>query len=104
MAHYLVVARPRQERMAELADLLRRGAFVGMQPFGTSLSYSLNHARLRDDGFAVWEELDYCDPPLAQEREAVLDDFFEDLTVKAVESGDGWAEIEHHPRLFPDLP
>ena len=39
-----------------------------MRPFGRSLTYSLEHARLRDDGYAVWEEEDYCAPPLAQER------------------------------------
>ena len=49
-----------------------------MRPFGRSLTYSLNHAGLRDDGYAVWEE-DYCSPPLAQERAAALDEFFDDL-------------------------
>ena len=33
--------------------------------------------KLRDDGYAVWEEEDYCTPPLAQERAAVLDGFFD---------------------------
>ena len=46
---------------------------------------------MRSDGVAVWEEEDYCDPPLAQEREAVLDDYFGDLRVEAVkEGGGGW--------------
>ena len=33
-----------------------------MRPFGRSLTYSLNHARFREDGYAVWEEEDYCYP------------------------------------------
>ena len=65
---------------------------------------SLEDARLRDDGYAVWEEEDYCSPPLAQERAAALDEFFDDLEVTVVERGEGWAEIEELPRLFPQLP
>ena len=46
-------------------------------PFGKSLQYSLENARLDDDDddgeFAVWIEEDYCSPPLAMEKEAVLD-------------------------------
>jgi len=45
-------------------------------PFGKSLQYSLENARLDDDDdgeFAVCIEEDYCSPPLAMEKEAVLD-------------------------------
>lgn len=103
MAQYLVVARPKLDRMAELRRLLEREAFASMKPFGDSLSYSLNNARQREDGYAVWEEEDYCSPPLAQERAAVLDEFFEELTVAPVEAGRGWDEIQNLPSLFPDL-
>ena len=34
---------------------------------------------------------DYCSPPLAQERAAVLDEYFEDLRVTAVQRNEGWA-------------
>lgn len=83
---------------------LRKGAYKSMRPFGKALTHSLHNARVRDDGYAVWEEEDYCTPPLAQERAAALDEFFEDLDVKAVEKGDGWKDIEGLPRLFPKLP
>jgi hypothetical protein len=56
MAYYLVSARPLAPRMDDLeAKLIER---------------------------AVWEEEDYCRPPLAQEREAVLDHYFEELSVE----------------------
>ena len=104
MAHYLVRASAIRDRLPELEDELRRGAFVGLEPFGREVSRVLADARVRDDGSATWEEEDYCRPPLAQERAAVLDDYFEAIEVEPVERGDGWGRIEALPRLFPGLP
>ena len=103
MAYYLVTAKLKPERLPDLRRNLQKGAYVNMQPFGGSLTYSLENARLRDDGYAVWEEEDYCTPPLAQERAAALDEFFDDLQVMVVERGEGWTEIEGLPRLLPQL-
>ena len=71
-----------------------------MQPFGNALHYSLENARLDPQGWAVWEEEDYCRPPLAQERAAVLDTYFTDLGVERVEKGEGWEEIETLPKFW----
>ena len=60
MTHYLVTADPKTTKLDELRDRLARDEFVGMKPFGRSLTKSLRGARLRDDGVAVWEEEDYC--------------------------------------------
>ncbi len=103
MAYYLVVAKPQPDRLSDLLSNLQQRAYITMRPFGRFLTYSLENARLRDDGYAVWEEEDYCTPPLAQERAAALDEFFEGLEVTRVEKGEGWARIEELPRLFPDL-
>jgi hypothetical protein len=103
MAHYLVRATPKAERLAELADRLAKDAFVDLQPFGRALSKGLRDARVQADGAAVWEEEDYCSPPLAQERAAVLDHYFDDLKVEALRPGAGWLRIEALPRLFPEL-
>ena len=103
MAYYLVTAKPKPDRLPDLLGNLQDRAYVNMQPFGRSLTYSLENARLRDDGYAVWEEEDYCSPPLAQERAAALDEFFDDLEVTVVEKGEGWARIEELPRVFPQL-
>ena len=78
MAHYLVTAKPKTGRLEDLLANLRRDVYASMRPFGRALTYSLQNARLREDGNAVWEEEDYCSPPLAQERAAALDEFFDE--------------------------
>ena len=103
MAYYLVTARAKQDRLSDLEARLANDAFVAMRPFGMALTRSLRGARLRPDGTAIWEEEDYCRPPLAQERAAVLDTYFEGIDVEAVGEGVGWKRIAELPRLFPDL-
>lgn len=103
MAHYLVTARPKPGRLGDLLGNLRKDKYASMRPFGKALTYSLRNARLREDGYATWEEEDYCSPPLAEERAAALDEFFEELAVTPVKSGMGWKKIEGLPRLFPEL-
>ena len=102
MAFYLVSAVPKHGRLEELGERLARAEFSPLRPLGATLSASLKEARIRKDGVAVWEEEDYCAPPLAQERAAVLDDYFHELRVEKVEQGEGWSKIEPLPRLFPD--
>ena len=72
-----------------------------MRPFGGSLDHGLRNAKVRQDGFAVWEEEDYCVPPLAQERAAVLDDYFDHLTVEDIgDPGQGWMKITGLPSFW----
>jgi len=103
MAHYLVTASPRSQLMDELRDKLARNEFIPLRPFGRALSASLRRARRLPNGQATWEEEDYCQPPLAQERAAVLDQYFDELTVEPVVEGTGWELIEPLPALFPKL-
>lgn len=103
MAHYLVTGKPKSERLGRLLANLREHAYVSIRPFGKTMTRSLENARLREDGYVIWEEEDYCSPPLAQERAAALDEFFDELKVAPVKEGAGWEEIEQLPRLFPDL-
>jgi hypothetical protein len=49
---------------------------------------------------AIWEEEDYCVPPLAQERAAVLDEYFTDLEVRHVNKDAGWEEIEQFKKIW----
>ena len=100
MAYYLVQAKPVQELTTDLHMILQSGEIRAMRPFGQALQHSLEHARIQEDGFAIWEEEDYCNPPLAQERNAVLDTYFEELSVERVEQGKGWKQIEHLPGLW----
>ena len=103
MAHYLVRAKPRPERLAELRTELEKNTFLSLRPFGEALTHALCGARIRPDGLAVWEEEDYCSPPLAQERAAVLDIYFDEITVERVNAGEGWNQIESLPKLNSDV-
>ena len=101
MAYYLVTAVPREDLLGELKERLERDELAALRPFGRALTRSLRHARRLPDGKAMWEEEDYCEPPLAQERAAVLDRYFEHLAVEPVVEGSGWALIEAFPAMFP---
>jgi hypothetical protein len=102
MAHYLVKAQVHENLLKELRRRLDSGEINKMRPFGTALQYSLDHARLDPQGenWIVWEEEDYCVPPLAQERAAVLDTYFTNLGVEKVPEGTGWARIETLKKLW----
>lgn len=91
------------ERLPDLAVRLARDEFRSMQPFGRALTVSLRGARRRADGSVTWEEEDYCHPPLAEERAAVLDDYFEELKAQIVRRNTGWRRIKNLPHLFPAL-
>ena len=99
MAYYLVRAKPKPERLRELSRQLEHNAFVGLRPFGKALTHSLENARTDSDGRAIWEEEDYCSPPLAEERAAVLDLYFDEITVEPVNAGEGWKQIQALPKL-----
>ena len=103
MGHYLVTARPNLDRMPNLRGELERDAFDHLKPFGRALTESLSNARVQPNGLATWEEEDYCHPPLAEERAAVIDHYFGELEVRLVSPGSGWEEIRALPPLFPGL-
>ncbi|MCG8350020.1 MAG: hypothetical protein MI924_19825 [Chloroflexales bacterium] len=98
MAHYLVRARP--QRMAELKERLDSGEIGTMRPFGGELQSCLQQARIDAAGWVVWEENCFCAPPLKQERVAVLDTYFDDLSTEPVPQGAGWAQIQELPFLW----
>ncbi len=101
MAYYLVRARLKPELATELRARLDRGELRSMRPFGRTLLHALVNARQDPTtGEAVWEEEDYCSPPLAMERAAVLDRYFEDLRVQQVQEGEGWERIADFPSLW----
>lgn len=101
MAHYLVRAQPRPDRLWELRGRLDDEDILDLQPFGEALTRSLENARFdAEAGEAVWEEEDYCTPPLAMERDAILDNYFQGIEVERVGEDEGWSRIEDLPRLW----
>lgn len=100
MAYYLVQAKPVDELLSELRQRLDSGEISVMRPFGRALQYSLDNARMQENGVAIWEEEDYCVPPLAQERAAILDTYFKELGVERVNQNQGWERIESLPKMW----
>ena len=103
MTFYLVRAKPKKELLENLHEELSSGMISRMRPFGQALQYSLKNARvdIENSDFSIWIEEDYCSPPLAMEREAVLDRYFNDITVEQVESEEeAWNRINNKPRLW----
>ena len=94
MAYYLVTAKPIRSKLNELRKWLDSGEIRVMRPFGQALQMGLDNARWQSEGVAIWEEEDYCVPPLAQERAAVLDEYFTELEVQHVNKDEGWKMIE----------
>lgn len=103
MSYYLVKAKPKKSKLQELEEKLKANAFIDLQPFGQAVTMGLKNARIKEDGEVVWEEEDYCSPPLAMEREAVLDEYFTDIQVEDHGRGNAWKAIAHLTRLFPEL-
>lgn len=100
MAYYLVKAKIIKEKFNELEKKLFFGEIASLRPFGKAMDYSLRNARYDFDGYLVWEEEDYCSPPLAMEREAVLDHYFYDLNITRVKENEGWKNINHFPNIW----
>jgi hypothetical protein len=101
MAYYLVSAEVKENKLDELKARLDKGELKKLSPFGEAMTYSLKNARYdADTGRALWEEEDYCSPPLAQEKSEVLDDYFEDIREERVPKGEGWKQIKGLPELW----
>jgi len=100
MAYYLVAAKPIRSKMNDLRKWLDSGEIRAMKPFGQALDMGLDHARWQSEDVAIWEEEDYCVPPLAQERAAVLDEYFTDLEVELVNKGEGWRQIDSMKKIW----
>lgn len=100
MAFYLVQAKLKKDRINELENKLIKDEFKHLQPFGKALTYSLANARLNQNGLITWEEEDYCNPPLAEEKAAVLNQYFTNITLQNVQKGEGWKTINNLPKLF----
>ena len=101
MPFYLIHAKPKAQRISQLEERLLADDFINLKPFGNVLTQSLKQARLDETGNAWWEEEDYCKPPLREEREAVLDAYFDDIQFEKVKEGEGWKAISTKPWLFP---
>jgi len=61
------LSKPSQEKISEnLYGNLNSGEILKMSPFEKFLQFSLENARIDVDNYdyALWDEEDYCSPPL----------------------------------------
>ena len=101
MALYIVRARPKND-LSDLRKELNSGEISRLIPLGKILQDGLDNAKIDPkDGYALWIEEDYCNPPLAMERESVLDTYFDDITVQLITSKkEGLDRIAKIPGLW----
>ena len=101
IALYIVRARPKND-LSGLRKELNSGEISRLRPFGKTLQYGLDNAKIDSkDGYTLWVEEDYCTPALAMERESVLDRYFEDITVQLIASEkEGFDRIAQFPGLW----
>jgi hypothetical protein len=72
MALYVVRAKPKKEP-SDLSKDLDSGKISKLKPFVETLQHSLENARMdKEHDYALGVEEYYCSPPLAMERESVL--------------------------------
>ena len=65
---YLVTARVKQGKEAELLRAIDDGSLGAGSIAGTEYLRNMENARLYDDGRIKWVEVCFCDPGLAEER------------------------------------
>src|SRR3954447_9693761 len=98
MAHYLVSAVPRTDRLDELRARLTRDEFRELQPFGRALTKSLRDTRIRQAILAnpgITERLGQGAAKRLQLAKLVPGETSAKL-IEAVSSGDGAHEIMGH--------
>ena len=66
---YLVTARVKDGKAAELAEAIEDGALGRGSVAGDEYDRNMRDARVNDDGRVQWVEVCYCYTPLAEERE-----------------------------------
>lgn len=104
MSFYFVRAEVKKDKLDELTVKLMNEEFKDLQPFGRALNFSLKNAKILEDNILAWEEEDYCSPPLAQEKKAVLNKYFDNIKIELVLKGEGWKKINHLRGMFTSVP
>jgi hypothetical protein len=91
VAHYIVRAKPKPEGVGELNQKLRDNAFVGLRPFGKALTHSLKRGTSGNQmGQRSGKKRITVRRRWPKQPEAVLDTYFDEITVERVNAGEGW--------------
>lgn len=82
---YKVKARLEQGKAGEFYKKLTDGTIQAQKPDGPSIIDGMNRAVIDASGLVIWSEECYCDPPLAHERETVLDFYFSEIVTEEID-------------------
>jgi hypothetical protein len=82
---YLVTARLKSGREQALEKAIEEGTLGQGSIAGDEYLYDMEHARLQEDGTAVWVEVCYCPIPLQEER-PYWEEYFELIRVQDAHS------------------
>ena len=82
---YHVQARFKSETAKHFLTKLTDGTIAAQRPDGPELVAAMDRAVVGDEGQVEWSELCYCTPPLAHERETVLDLHFEEIQTEPID-------------------
>ena len=96
--HYEVTARFIEATASDFLRKLLDGTISNQKPAGRELVASMNRAVVTDTGEIKWSEVCHCSPPLAHERETVLDHHFTGINTDEIEGYqdyEGRAFMEH---------
>lgn len=84
MAYYLVHATLRERNARRVSGEVGGTRFCALATLWRGGDEGVGGGTWSDDGRVVWEEEDYCSPPLAMEHTAVLDRYFTGIEVETV--------------------
>jgi hypothetical protein len=96
--YYKVTARLKEGRGPELLRRIQDGSIASQKPDGSEIVAAMKRAVVSENGQTEWSEVCYCSPPLAHERQTVLDRYFTDIESEVV---DGYQQHAGSP--FTDL-
>lgn len=81
---YKVSARLKPGTEAALLRKLTDGTVAAQRPDGAEIVASMKRAVIAETGAVAWSETCYCSPPLAHERETVLDQHFDGIETEEI--------------------
>ena len=94
---YKVTARLKAASAGAFRRKLLDGTIGEQKPDGREIVAAMNRAVVMAGGDIQWSETCYCDPPLAHERQTVLDHHFDDITTQVID-----AQQQYDGRPFMD--
>lgn len=79
---YQIKARLKEGKAKGFKEALENGTVAGIGPDGREIVKGMESATISKSGDITWNMICFCSPPLEHEREAILDEYFEDMRIE----------------------